>query len=131
MIRQDYILRMIDNAAKSLANILFKRDEKLYEESNEEVSVQLKSLMGMDLSLLFNFSEVDMLSLIQRSSIDKQYAIVLFLIESSINFREMELQTKYQKIKRIVIGLYDGFKNDIPEDINNELYKKLETHQLV
>ena len=120
MFRQDYIIRMIEQVAKALLNIREKRKSNQLIESNQDVSFQLKSFIGMDLHFVLTFQNDHLFSIIKSNTIDKQFGIFVFLIEGAINFKQLDQNLKFEKVISLANSIWEIIKEDIPIDKKEE-----------
>ena len=68
MIRQDYIMRMIDQLIKVLAKVLFNKEEGNYEAALGDIETACKALSGVDYQLVNSLTADDIISLMKRTN---------------------------------------------------------------
>ena len=65
MIRKDYFLRLVEQAAKGIANALLEVEAGDYAEAHEAVSESLRQLLGLGLGSVANLSDEQLLGILQ------------------------------------------------------------------
>ncbi len=65
MIRKDYFLRLVEQAAKGIANALLGAEAGDYTEAHEAVSESLQQLLGLGLGSVANLSDEQLLGILQ------------------------------------------------------------------
>lgn len=145
MIRQDYIMRMIEQLVKVLSKIFFNKKEENYEEAVKNIDSAFNSILGLDYNLLNTLSENDIISLLSISkndpSVNIKYIIIAKLLkerkemENLINDGNHVSVSDYQKI----LSLYlEGILNNKNEEIDlheyyndvKEIVKKIDDNKL-
>ncbi len=140
MIRQDYIMRMIEQLVKVLSKILFNKNAGSYQEAINNVDTAFKNILGLDFNLLNALSAKDIISLLEiakdNSSINIKCIVIAKLlkeradIENISNKEAVNSSYDYQR----VLGLFlEGILNNKNKDISlsdyyadvNDTIKKL------
>ncbi len=93
MIRQDYIMRMIEQLVKVLAKILFNKKEGSYQEAINNVDTAFKNILGLDFNLLNALSAKDIISLLEiakdNSSINIKCIVIAKLLKERADIKNI------------------------------------------
>ena len=65
MIRKDYFLRLVEQAARGIANALMSVEARDYAEAHEAVGESLRQLLGLGLGAVANLSDEQLLGILQ------------------------------------------------------------------
>ena len=90
MIRQDYIMRMIEQLVKVLAKILFNKETGDFRAANSEIESAFKNITGLDYFMLNKLSDKDIISLLNISK-DNAAATIKCLIIAKLLKEKAEL----------------------------------------
>ena len=129
MIRQDYLMRMIEQLVKVLAKILFNKEAGNYKEAINNIDIAFNNILGLDYNLLNELSAKDIISLLGISKDDTTASIKCIVIAKllkekaeieKLNSKEnSSLFYDYQK----VISLYlEGILNNKNTEIELRNY---------
>ena len=104
MIRQDYIMRMIEQLAKVLSKILFNKKTENYQEAFNNIDTAFKSIAGVDYSLISSLSAKDIISLLgiykDDTSASIKYIIIARLLKERIEIKKLS-------DKEELVSIYD------------------------
>jgi Family of unknown function (DUF6483) len=129
MIREDYIMRMIEQLVKVLSKILFNKETRDYQEAVNNIENAFKNILGLDYNLLKVLSAQDIISLLKISKDDATLSIKCIVIakllkeraeiENLIGSENFNYVYDYQK----VLSLYlEGILNNKNKDIDLSNY---------
>ncbi len=135
MIRQDYIMRMIEQLVKDLSEILFNKKTGNYQEAIKNIETAFNNILGLDYDLIKVLSFKDIISLLEISKDDallniKYIVIAKLLIEkadienlSSLKNSDYVYRNdpsdEYQKILNLFL---EGILNNKNTDIDLSSY---------
>ena len=129
MIREDYIMRMIEQLVKVLAKILFNKETRDYQEAVNNIENAFKSILGLDYNLLKVLSAQDIISLLKISKDDATLSIKCIVIAKLLKERaEIENLSGSKNINYVynyqrVLSLYlEGILNNKNKDIDLSNY---------
>jgi hypothetical protein len=129
LIRQDYIMRMIEQLVQVLAKILFNKEAKNYQEANNDIDAALNNILGLDYNLVYALSARDIISLLEISKDNtmlniKCIAIAKLLKEraeiKNLNDKE-DLSSIYDYQKALILFL-EGILNNKNTDTDLSSY---------
>jgi len=80
MIREDYIMRMIEQLVKVVSKILFNKEMGNYQEANDNIESALTNISGLDYNLLNELSAKDIISLLGITKDDRTVSIKCIVI---------------------------------------------------
>ncbi len=113
MIRQDYIMRMIEQLAKVLSKILFNKQNGNYQESFNNIDTACKNILGLDYNMINSLSGKDIISLLDFSKDSSTFSIKCIVIakllkengelKDLIKGKETESRYDYQKALRLYL----------------------------
>jgi Family of unknown function (DUF6483) len=129
MIREDYIMRMIEQLVKVLAKILFNKETKDYQEAENNIENAFKNILGLDYNLLKVLSAQDIISLLKISKDDATLSIKCIVIAKLLKERaEIENLSGSKNFNYVyayqrVLSLYlEGILNNKNKDIDLSNY---------
>lgn len=98
MLRQDYIMRMIEQLARVLTKVLFNKENKNYVVAFNEVENGLKNIVGLDYHLVSTLSDKDILSLL---SLNREAAYIKCIVIAKLLKEGIEIKalSKSQNIE--------------------------------
>ena len=141
MIKQDYIMRMIEQLVNVLSKIIFNKETNNYKEAIAEADKALLVITGLDFAFIKNLSSADIIRLLEfagklikervdlKKSIDNNHETYFeyikaldLLLEGILNMKSKDIDTdKYlNDVKEIIVKLK---KTEIPENIKDKLKK--------
>ena len=128
MIRQDYIMRMIEQLVNVLSKIIFNKETKNYKEAIAEADKALLVITGLDYLFIKNLSSGDIIRLLEFSS-DKETLKVKCLIAGKLIKERTDLENSidndheiyFEYIKALDL-LLEGILNMKREDIEVDKY---------
>ncbi len=113
MIRQDYIMRMIEQLVKVLSKILFNKQNGNYKEAINNIDTAFKNMLGLDYNLINSLSAKDIISLLDFSKDNSSFSIKCIVIakllkengeiKNLIKKEETESFYDYQKALRLFL----------------------------
>ena len=116
MIRQDYIMRMIEQLIKVLAKILFNKKEGSFQEAINNIDTAFKNILGLDFNLLNALSAKDIISLLEmakdNASINIKCIVLAKLlkertdIENLSNKEEVKFCLRISESIKLISGRY-------------------------
>jgi len=80
MIRQDYIMRMIEQMVKVLAKILFNKEAGNYNAAVNNIDAAFNSITGLDYNMINDLSANDIISILKMSKDDAAVSIKCIVI---------------------------------------------------
>ena len=80
MIRQDYIMRMIEQMVKVLAKILFNKEAGNYNAAINDIDAAFNSITGLDYNMINDLSANDIISILKMSKDDAAVSIKCIVI---------------------------------------------------
>ena len=80
MIRQDYIMRMIEQMVKVLAKILFNKEAGNYNAAVSDIDAAFNSITGLDYHMINDLSANDIISILRMSKDDATVSIKCIVI---------------------------------------------------
>ena len=93
MIRQDYIMRMIEQLVEVLSKILFNKKTENYQEALNNIDTAFKNIVGLDYSLISSLSAKDIISLLgiykDDPSASIKYIIIARLLKERIEIKNL------------------------------------------
>jgi len=129
MIRQDYLMRMIEQLVKVLAKILFNKEGGNYKEALNNIDVAFNNITGLNYNLLNKLSAKDIISLLKISKDDSTADIKCIVIAKLLNERaEIEKLINKNNSNRFydyqkIINLYlEGILNNKNNEIELKNY---------
>lgn len=125
MIRQDYIMRMIEQLIRVLLKILFNKETGNYQEAINNIDNAFSNILGLDYNLINTLSVKDIMSLLRISKDDVRVSVNCIVIAKLLKERTeiINLSNKenlnsvytYQKS----LGLYlEGILNNKNMDLS-------------
>ena len=125
MIREDYIMRMIEQLVKVLSKILFNKETRDYQEAVNNIENAFKNILGLDYNLLKVLSAQDIISLLKISKDDATLNIKFIIIAKLLKERaEIENLSGSKNFNYVydyqrVLSLYlQGILNNKNKDID-------------
>jgi hypothetical protein len=125
MIREDYIMRMIEQLVKVLSKILFNKETRDYQEAINNIENAFKNILGLDYNLLKVLSAQDIISLLKISKDDATLNIKCIVIAKLLKERaEIENLSGSKNFNYVydyqrVLSLYlQGILNNKNKDID-------------
>jgi Family of unknown function (DUF6483) len=113
MIRQDYIMRMIEQLVKVLTKILFNKENNNYQEAFNNIDRAFKNILGLDYNLINSLSGKDIISLLDFSKDNSTFSVKCIVIakllkengvlKELIKREETESRYDYQKALRLYL----------------------------
>ncbi len=129
MIQKDYIMRMVEQAAKALNRIMVNKKNDSLDEAQKNVENAFNNVLGIDLQLLLLLSESDAAVLFGISN-DKEIGSVKCLMAARLLKEYSEIQSKIENkiqlcgyTKALHYYLY-GLLNIGDETLNKNEYLK-------
>jgi len=129
MIREDYIIRMIDQLVKVLLKILINKKNKNYQEAIHTIDTAFDSILGLDFNIINLLTAQDLISLLNFSSDEEEKNIKCIVIAKLLKERvEIERVTdtsnsKYVRDYQKALYLYlEGILNNDNLDIDTSNY---------
>lgn len=129
MIREDYIMRMIEQLVKVLAKILFNKESENYQEAINNIESAFNNILGLDYNLISALSDKDIISLLKISkdnaSLEIKCIIIAKLLKEKaeinnlINNENLNLVYDYQKALSLFL---EGILNNKNVDIDLRSY---------
>ncbi len=80
MIRQDYIMRMIEQLVKVLSKVISNKKSENYHEAIDNIDNAFQNILGLDYDLLDTLSVKDIISLLNISSNNTKFSINCIII---------------------------------------------------
>jgi hypothetical protein len=80
MIRQDYIMRMIEQLVKALSKILFNKEAGNYNAAINDIDAAFNSITGLDYNMINDLSASDIISVLKMSKDDAAVSIKCIVI---------------------------------------------------
>lgn len=127
MIRQDYIMKMIEQFVKVLTKILFNKEEGNYQEAIVNIDSAFKNILGLDYNLLKVLSTQDIIAMLKISKDDPalniRFVVIAKLLKERAELENMgedeSSDPDYQKI----LSLYlEGILNNKDTEIDLSNY---------
>ena len=125
MIREDYIMRMIEQLVKVLTKILLNKETRDYQEAINNIENAFKNILGLDYNLLKVLSAQDIISLLKISKDDATLNIKCIVIAKLLKERaEIENLSGSKNFNYVydyqrVLSLYlQGILNNKNKDID-------------
>lgn len=125
MIREDYIMRMIDQLVKVLAKILLNKETRDYQEAVNNIEIAFKNILGLDYNLFKVLSAQDIISLLKISKDDATLNIKCIVIAKLLKERaEVENLSGKKNFNYVydyqrILSLYlQGILNNKNKDID-------------
>ncbi|HKI77094.1 MAG TPA: hypothetical protein VKA26_00980 [Ignavibacteriaceae bacterium] len=100
MIKQDYIMKMIEQFVNALAKILFNKEAGNYKEAINDIEGTLNNLVGVDHFLINTLSGKDIISLLNITK-DSKKANIQCIIIAKLLKEKAELNSLSKKDKSI------------------------------
>jgi hypothetical protein len=129
MIREDYIMKMIEQLVKVLAKILLNKETGNYQEAINNIETAFNNILGLDYNLLRVLSAQDIISLLKISKDDTTLSIKCIIIAKLLKERaEIENinstgNSNYVNDYQKVLSLYlEGILNSKNIDIDLSNY---------
>jgi len=129
MIKQDYIMRMIEQFVNALAKILFNKEAGNYEEAINDIECTFNNIVGVDHYLINTLSEKDIISLLNITKDSKkaniQCIIIAKLLKEKAEVKNLSNKDKsisdidYQKALSLFL---EGILNYKADDIDLSKY---------
>ncbi len=129
MIREDYIMRMIEQLVKVLAKILSNKESENYQEAINNIESAFNNILGLDYNLISALSDKDIISLLKISkdnaSLEIKCIIIAKLLKEKaeinnlINNENLNLVYDYQKALSLFL---EGILNNKNVDIDLRSY---------
>ena len=117
MIRQDYLMRMIEQLVKVLAKILFNKEGGNYKEALNNIDVAFNNITGLNYNLLNKLSAKDIISLLKISKDDSTADIKCIVIAKLLKERA--------EIEKLINKNNSNRFYDYQKIINLCLFKKI------
>lgn len=125
MIRQDYIMRMIEQLIKVLSKILFNKETGNYQEAINNIDNAFSNILGLDYNLINTLSVKDIISLLRISKDDVRVSVKCIIIAKLLKERaEIENLSDKENLNSVYayqksLGLYlEGILNNKSMDIS-------------
>ncbi len=129
MIREDYIIRMIDQLVKVLIKILVNKETKNYQEAINNIDAAFDSMIGLDLNIINALAAQDLISLLKFSSDEKAKNVKCIVVAKLLKEKaEIERITDSDNSNSIIdyqkaLYLYmEGLLNNDNLDIDTSNY---------
>ena len=87
MIREDYIMRMIEQLVRVLAKILLNKETGNYQEAKNNIETAFKNILGLDYNLVKVLSAQDIISLLKISKDDAMLSIKCIIMAKLLKER--------------------------------------------
>ena len=105
MIREDYIMRMIEQLVKVLDKILFNKETENYNEALNDIEASFNKILGLDYNLINSLSGEDIISLLQISKEDTTIGIKYIIIAKLLK-EKAEIKNLHNKINMNSVSDY-------------------------
>ncbi len=131
MIKQDFIMRLIEQFVKALAKILLDKRAGNYGETLQNIDKAFNGIIGLDSKLIDISSAENIISLLKlpgdNTALNIKYIIAAKLIKEKADIKSLDnsedfnLQFEYQKALSLFL---EGYLNNKDEDFPLEAYYK-------
>lgn len=131
MIRQDYIMRLIEQFVKALAKILFNKKAGNYGDTIQNIDKAFNGIIGLDSKLIDISSAENIISLLKlpgdNTALNVKYIIAAKLIKEKADIKSLDnsenfnSQFEYQKSLSLFL---EGYLSKKDEDFKLEDYYK-------
>ena len=131
MIKQDYIMRLIEQFIKALAKILLNKKADNYRDALQNIDKAYSGILGLDSKLIDISSAEDIISLLKlpgdSTALSIKYIVAAKLIKekaeinSLLNSDSLNLKFEYQKSLSLFL---EGYLSNKDEDFKLEDYYK-------
>ena len=134
MIRQDYIMRLIEQLVRFLAKILFNKETGNYRDALQNIDNAFSSLLGLDNKLIDISSAEDIIYLLKlpgnTTALSIKYIVVAKLLKEKADIKSINnsdnFNSNYEYQKSLVLFL-EGYLNNKDKDFPlDDYYKDVE-----
>ena len=134
MIKQDYIMRMIEQLVKALSKIFFNKKTGNHREALQNIENTFSSLLGLDYKLLEISSADNIVSLLELqgdiTALNIKYIVIAKLLKESAEIKSLNDSKNFNpaiEYKKALTLFLEGFLNNNNKDVPlNEYYKDVE-----
>ncbi len=131
MIRQDYIMRLIEQLVRFLAKVLFNKENGNYGEALKNIDKAFSGILGLDSKLIDISSSDDIIELInlpgESTALNIKYIVVAKLLKEKADIKSLNnlngFNADYEYQKALALFL-EGYLGNKDEDFPMEDYYK-------
>jgi hypothetical protein len=120
MIRQDYIMRMIEQLVKVLAKILFNKESRNYNTAVNEIDAAFKSITGLDYNMINDLSASDIISVLKMSKDDAAVSIKCIVIAKLLKEKTDIAKLNSDENSRLIYNYQKAINLSLEGILNNK-----------
>ncbi len=134
MIKQDYIMRLIEQLVKALSKILFNKETGNHTEAIQNINNSFSSLLGLDHKLLEISSADNIVSLLElqgdSTTLNIKYILIAKLLKEKAEIKSLSEPKDFDAVieyKKALTLFLEGFLNNKNKDVPlNEYHQDVE-----